>query len=151
VAVASLSNPNAIVSVQNYQPVVNLESNPVMAFNVTYSIGNDLAVATQHTAQITDSNGTVLQTVELTVLDKGLYAFSNDFSNYSRNDYKVNLLMDGQSNEITARVTAYPTILELVYDNGELNIVKVLIAILVVSFVTFLSIFGIISLFGAGK
>jgi len=29
--------------------------------------------------------------------------------------------MDGQSNEITARVTAYPTILELVYDNGELN------------------------------
>jgi hypothetical protein len=142
-----VSNAEVVVNLPSLDNVLNLEDNPVLSYNVSYVKDNVVSPASSHYAEILDSNGSVVKTVELSVLGSGVYGFSNDFSEFPKQTYTVRNVLDGSQGLITANVVAYPPMLSLIYDDGLLSVSKVVVVVILFCFITFLSVIGFSSLF----
>lgn len=141
------TNAEVVVSLLSVDNVLNLEDNPVLSYNVSYFRDNVLASASSHYADILDVNGSIVKTVELSVLTSGVYGFSNDFTEFPEQTYTVRNVLDGSQNLITANVVAYPPMLGLIYDGGLLSVSKVVVVVILFCFITFLSVIGFSALF----
>jgi hypothetical protein len=93
-------------------------------------------------AEVVSENGNVIKIIPLSADNvTGLYHFNNDFTGVAEGEYKILLKMDALSFEgITAKVTAYPSALGLIYVDGDFSMARAIGLGIFASFVFFLFI-----------
>ena len=146
---AAPSSTGGRVIIDQTNKLVNLEDTPLLAFQFSYvdEQGNPITSSTP-VAQLLDENMTVIRTAVIQPLANGLYQAQMDMSNVTKGEYAVKIQVDGNTFDgITAKVTAYPKVLGLVYDAGELNVGKVAVVVIMATFTFLLGMLAIGAIF----
>jgi surface protein len=140
----------ASIIIDDPYKIVNLEKSSELGFDFQYvdADKNPLSAST-YSADIIDSNNTVIKTIIVTQLAlAGSYHAEGNFSDMEKAEYKVRINMDGNNYDgVTAKVTAYPQILSLVFDNGDFNLGKTIAIGIFASFIFFLIILAVGQIF----